>query len=118
MGALVVLLAGAACAPSDAPSNDSGRGGPTQDAAARRGGPPSAADRAADSAAVVASRYAALRDSLNREAAALASLDRGSTGYAARYDAHRGRLVLADSLRAHRDRLRARADSLGQLRSR
>lgn len=67
------------------------------------------ANAIADSAKSVDERFQALRDSINREAAALGG-DRRSAEYARRWDALRRRTVAAESLRAERDRIRRRAD--------
>jgi hypothetical protein len=68
----------------------------------------SPAARLRDSAAALDVRFQRARDSLNRDSRALDTLDRRSADYARRFDAWRARARTADSLRAARDRLRAR----------
>jgi hypothetical protein len=63
---------------------------------------------AADSIAALDARFQQERTALNAEAVALQPGDRRSPGYSQRFEAWRRRAVAADSLRALRDRLRAR----------
>ena len=65
-----------------------------------------------DSAGELDSQFRRLRDELNAEATALASVDRRSKEYAARFDEFRPRSAAAEALRASRDKLRARAAAL------
>lgn len=66
-----------------------------------------------DSAARLDSAFQSLRDSLNAESSALASLDRRTADYARRWDAFVARERDAVQLRARRDSLRARLAKLG-----
>lgn len=80
--------------------------------AARAGSP--AGDRGAmtpldDSAAMLATRFRELRDSLNAEVARLDSMDRRTRAYAVRYAEVRRRTAVAEQLRARRDSVQARA---------
>lgn len=79
-----------------------------------RGDSRAGADRAArreaieDSAATVDRAFQAERESLNREALALDSVDRRTSEYGRRFDEFRHRTQVADSARRQRDRLRLR----------
>jgi hypothetical protein len=65
-----------------------------------------------DSAATLGGRFRASRDSINRDVAALDSLDRRTRSYAVRYADLRRRTLAAEQLRGERDAMRARADTL------
>ena len=71
----------------------------------------SAADAAtaADTIAALEARFQQERTALNAEAVALQTGDRHSAPYSRRFDAWRRRAIAADSLRALRDKLRARS---------
>jgi hypothetical protein len=64
---------------------------------------------AADSIAALDTRFQQARTALNAEAGALQPGDRHSAEYSQRFDAWRRRAIAADSLRALRDKLRARS---------
>jgi hypothetical protein len=65
-----------------------------------------------DSAAMLATRFREMRDSLNEEVAQLGSLDRRTRAYAVRYAEIRRRTLAAEQLRARRDSVQARAAAL------
>ena len=64
---------------------------------------------AADSVAALDARFQRERIAVNAEAVALQSGDRRSAEYSKRFDAWHRRAVAADSMRALRDKLRARS---------
>lgn len=74
-----------------------------------RSDPPRSRATAADSLAAVDARFQQERAALDAEAVALRSGDRRSREYSRRFDAWHRRAVAADSMRALRDRLRARS---------
>jgi hypothetical protein len=67
---------------------------------------------ATDSADSLDAAFQAARDSLNREARALAGADRRADDYARRFDAYMARVAVATRTREARDRARRRAASL------
>ncbi|HWE41802.1 MAG TPA: hypothetical protein VG432_04810 [Gemmatimonadaceae bacterium] len=71
--------------------------------------PVAASATAADSVAALDARFQQERTALNAESRAMQSGDRRSPGYAQRFDAWRRRALAADSIRALRDKLRARS---------
>lgn len=65
-----------------------------------------------DSAATLDARFRALRDALSSKVRALDTADRRTRTYAVRYAEIRRRTVAAEALRADRDSIQARADTL------
>jgi hypothetical protein len=65
-----------------------------------------------DSVETLDARFRAGRDSINRDVAALDSVDRRTRGYALRYADIRRRTAVAEHTRAARDAARSRADTL------
>ena len=65
-----------------------------------------------DSSQSLIDQFSKLREELNAEANSLSALDRRSKQYAQRYDEFRPRFAQAETLRASRDKIRARAGSL------
>jgi hypothetical protein len=84
---------------------------PSRDAATERG------IALRDSSDTVDARFQRLRDTLNDESRAMQHADRRSPEYHRRFDDWRRRMLTADSLRASRDRMRARITRAGPLPS-
>lgn len=91
--------------PVDPLQRASANAGPTRDSLARLHG-------LDDSAAVLETRFRALRDTLSSEVRALDTADRRTRPYAVRYAEIRRRTLAAEALRSDRDSIRARADTL------
>ena len=91
--------------PVDPLQRASANAGPARDSLARL-------HRLDDSAAVLETRFRALRDTLSSEVRALDTADRRTRPYAVRYAEIRRRTLGAEALRSDRDSIRARADTL------